>query len=89
MIGEIPVYNFDHFGGAEVGFRLFKEYQGKGYAQESVGAVMHYFFNTLNGKTLKTRCYKQNLKSHALITRLGFTKISENETHYFFQKTRE
>ena len=85
MIGEIPLYNFDFFGGGEIGYRFFSEYQGKGYATISANAVKEYFFTVLNGKKLKTRCYKQNAKSHALIERLGFKLSRQDQTHFYFE----
>lgn len=88
MIGEIPLYNFDFYGGGEVGFRFFENFQGKGYATESVNAVIDYFFNELKGKRLKTRCFKQNKKSFALIQRLGFEQFAQDQTHFYFEMKR-
>jgi RimJ/RimL family protein N-acetyltransferase len=71
-----------------MGYRFFSEYQGKGYATISANAVKEHFFSVLNGKKLKTRCYKQNVKSHALIERLGFKMTSQSATHYYFEMER-
>ena len=85
MIGELVLHNFDYYGGLEMGFRFFNEYQGKGYAIESARALKEYVFDIVEAKTLKSRCFKQNLPSARLIERLGLKKCKENQTHYFFK----
>lgn len=85
MIGELVLHNFDYFGGLEMGFRFFNEYQSKGYAIESATALKEYVFDVVGAKTLKSRCFKQNLPSARLIERLGLKKCEENQTHYFFK----
>lgn len=86
MIGELVMHGFDYFGGVEIGFRLFREFQGKGYAQEGLNALIDYVRGALKPTVIKTRCFKQNEKSHALILRAGFTKSAETEEKYFFTK---
>jgi RimJ/RimL family protein N-acetyltransferase len=84
LIGELVLHHFDYFGGVEIGFRFFKEYQGKGYATESANAVIEYVQSTLKAKIIKSRCFKENVKSRALIERLGLKKVDEDLTHYYF-----
>ena len=88
MIGEVVLHNFDYQGGVEIGFRFFSEFQGNGYALESTTAVKEFVFNTLNAKTLKCKCFKQNDKSLKLIQRLGLNKTSENEKYFYFELSR-
>ncbi|MBQ8426701.1 MAG: GNAT family N-acetyltransferase [Clostridia bacterium] len=84
MIGELVLHNFDYNGGVEMGFRFFKDCQGKGYASESANALKEYCFDILGADTVKSRCFKENLPSARLIARLGLNKTHENDTHYFF-----
>ena len=86
MVGELVLHNFDYFGGVEIGFRFFRESQGKGYATKSASALMEYAKTTLGATKLKTRCFKENIPSFNLIGRLGFNKVKEDETHYYFEK---
>ena len=86
MIGELVLHNFDENFGVEMGFRFFKECQGKGYAIESATALKEFVKKVLKAKTLKSRCFKENIPSKNLITRLGLTLSSESETHYFFRE---
>lgn len=88
MIGELVAHNFGFYGDVEIGFRFFKEYQGKGYAKESASGLIEYL-KTLGAKTIKSRCYKENIPSRRLIESLGLTLTHQTETHYFFSKTLE
>lgn len=85
LIGELVLHNFDFYGGVEMGFRFFKQYQGKGYAIESASALKDYVFKVLGAKTLKSRCYKENFNSAKLIGRLGLIKVREDDTHFYFE----
>ncbi len=84
MVGELVLHNFGYFGDLEMGFRFFKDCQGKGYAIESASALRDYAFNELNAVRLKSRCFKQNIRSRKLIERLGLTLMSQDHTHYYF-----
>ncbi len=85
MIGELVLHNFDYFGGLEMGFRFFKERQGKGFAFESASALRDYAINTLKAIRVKSRCYKENQPSRRLIERLGLTEYEQDQTHYYFK----
>ncbi len=86
LIGEVTLYNFDFSGGCEIGFRLKKEYRGKGYAKECAAAVIDYAFNSLGAACVRTRCYKQNAPSYGLIKSLGFYFEREDEEKFYFIK---
>ncbi len=85
MIGELVAHNFGYYADVEIGFRFFKDYQNKGYARESATALIEYL-KTLGVKTVKSRCYKQNLPSKRLIESLGLILTDQTDTHYFFSK---
>lgn len=84
MIGEIVFYNFGYAGNAEVGFRFFAEYQGKGYAFESVKAAIGYVFSKGFNK-ITCRHFKQNIRSEKLVLKLGFSFTREDETHRYYE----
>ena len=85
MVGELVLHNFDVFGGVEMGFRFFKDCQGKGFATESALILKDYVKNVLGAKVLKSRCFKQNIPSANLIGRIGLKKVREDDTHYYFE----
>lgn len=84
MIGELVLHNFDVFGGVEMGFRFFSECQGKGYAIESATALKEYVKEVLGAKTLKSRCYKENVRSKNLIEKLGLSLCDKDEKCFYF-----
>lgn len=88
MIGEIVMHNFDLHGGVEIGFRIAKKFQQKGYAVESANALINYIFYDLALPIVKGKCYKENEKSNNLFVKLGFSKIAEDEMYYHFIKKK-
>lgn len=89
MIGELVLHNFGYYGDVEIGFRFFKQTQGNGYATESATKLIEYCFEKMGAKKVKSRCYKQNIRSKSLIERLGLIKIKEDTTHFYFEKTKK
>ncbi|MBQ6922218.1 MAG: GNAT family N-acetyltransferase [Clostridia bacterium] len=90
MIGEIVIYSFSEKKTApscEIGFRFFKDFQGKGYATESVCAVIGYLF-TAGINKIKCKCLKENLPSERLIKRLGFTLIRKDDKYFYYELLR-
>lgn len=85
MIGELVLHNFDYYGAVEIGFRLFKEYQGKGYAVEGVEALIKYTFEVLKAKKIKGKCFKENEKSFKVYSKLNFTLVKEDEKYFYFE----
>lgn len=85
MIGELVLYNFDFFGRAEIGYRFFLEYQGKGYGTSSVKALIDYY-KDLGGTGIKVRCFKENKRSINLIEKLGFIKSGEDKEKIYLIK---
>ena len=86
MIGELVLHNFDFFGGVEIGFRFFREYQKKGYAIESATALKQFVKQTLDAKRLKSRCIKENFASKKLIEKLGLEIKAQDEAYYYFEQ---
>ncbi|MBO4467870.1 MAG: GNAT family N-acetyltransferase, partial [Clostridia bacterium] len=85
MIGEAILWHFTYNGTAELGCRLFLEYQGKGYGKAAFKAVSEFAANSLKLKVW-ARCYRQNEASCRMITASGFTKKSEDETFFYFEQ---
>ncbi len=84
MIGEVVFYNFGYAAETEIGFRFFTEYQGKGYAYESVKAAIKYAFS-VGFKKITCRHFKENARSEKLILKLGFIFTREDETHKYYE----
>ena len=78
-VGELVIWNFGYHNDAEIGFRFFKEEQGKGYAYESASALIKYLSEVVGVTLIKDRAFKQNAPSNKLIKKLGFTLTCEDE----------
>jgi len=79
LIGDIGLHFIDiEEKQVEIGFTLDKNYQGKGYATESLMHVIDYLFNSLNKHRIIASIDPENLKSISLVERLGFRK----EAHF-------
>ena len=88
-IGEIVLWDFGFRSDIQIGFRFFKEYQGKGYALESVKKVVEYAFNEMKIKSIKAYCFKENLRSKNLLNKLGFTNIRSDEKYDFYEISKQ
>ena len=81
LIGTICLWNLDRDKGiAEIGYELMPDYQGKGFAQEALTAVIDYSFKI--GFTTITACVNaENVPSIKLLERNDFKKQGRVEAH--------
>lgn len=84
MIGEVVLHNFTYQNTIEVGVRLFKKEQGKGYAKESVILACNYIINKLK-KAPVAKCYIKNTLSLQMLMKAGF-EISTKDKKYYHLK---
>ena len=75
IIGDIGIHfiDSDNFQ-SEIGCTLSKEYQGKGFATETMRATVDYLFKKLYKHRIVTSIDTQNIDSIKLVERLGFRK---------------
>lgn len=79
VIGDIGVHFIDEEGfQAEVGCTLRQDQQGKGYATESLGAVIDYLFQSLHKHRIVASIDPRNVSSIKMVERLHFRK----EAHF-------
>ena len=84
IVGEVVLHEFDFYGGLEIGFRIAIKEQKKGYAFNSVTAVINFIKEKIKPTKIKAKCYKENVASENLLTKLGFTKSGKDEKYYYF-----
>jgi RimJ/RimL family protein N-acetyltransferase len=65
----------------EVGWRLDQAFWGKGYATEAGTAALDFAFNTLQLTAVVSFTATLNLRSQAVMQRLGMTNTGENFEH--------
>lgn len=71
LVGHVALKTQEDARQAEIGFTLAREFHGRGLAFEAVARVLDYVFNSLglHRVTAITDC--ENVKSAALLSRLG------------------
>lgn len=85
VIGEIVLWDFSYKNDLQIGFRFFKKYHGKGFAAESVNAVINYLLKEIKVNSVRAYCYKENSPSLKLLERLGFSLCSEDDKFLYFE----
>lgn len=84
MIGEVILWNFTYEDDAELGCRIMKGYQGRGYGKEAFSLAYEYATKEL-GLRVWSRCYKENVPSREMIEASGMTLDREDDTFYYFK----
>jgi RimJ/RimL family protein N-acetyltransferase len=74
LIGDVAVRLHENLMQAEIGFTLATPYQSKGFAAEAVGAVLDRLFRVQGLHKVTGECDARNVRSAALMERLGFTR---------------
>lgn len=74
VIGEIVLYDFRLGQQADIGYRINKDYWGKGFAPEAGQAVVKLAFELLDLTRIQLRCFADNLGSVRVAQKLRFTQ---------------
>lgn len=78
-----PFFTTPEFG---LFWAVLPEHQGKGYATEAAGALIHYLFKTLNARRVVATTEHDNHASQRVMTKLGM-KLMRNpgDTPFWFE----
>jgi RimJ/RimL family protein N-acetyltransferase len=87
FLGQVVLSNFSSDGGAEVGIRLKKEAQKKGYAFESVSLVLAYANEVLGLRYILYESFLENAPSIALAKKLAFEETYQDRLKRHFKKS--
>ena len=78
-IGCIDLYEYNfRKQNAGVGIVILEKYRRKGFAKQSLKALITHSWETLNLKQLHTGIFSDNKASLALFKDVGFKKVSKN-----------
>ena len=88
MLGEVILYNFSYDNKVELGIRLFKKEQSKGYGTKAMTLLADYVEEVLNKKAT-AKCYKNNLSSQKMLLKCGFDLILTKGKFCYFEKTKK
>lgn len=83
LIGEAILWNFTSDGYAELGCRLFPEYQGRGYGKAAFRAAADFAESALRVKVY-ARCFPENLPSYRMIAASGFEPCCADGNYQYF-----
>jgi|SRR5262245_14639832 len=70
-VGQVGINHGPLFPEKELGWQLYEEYEGRGYATEAAGALRDWAFGTLGLSTLVSYIDPSNHRSAAVAERLG------------------
>jgi len=73
----------------EVGFIFNKKYQGKGYATESLMAIIEYGFKNKNIHKIIAHCSPKNVSSWKLLERVGMRREGKLRKNIYFNKDKK
>ncbi len=76
---SVPSFESHFTPCVEIGWRLAKKYWGRGYATEAARAVLAYAFEDLGQEEVVSFTVPGNLKSRAVMQRLGMTYAPEDD----------
>ena len=74
VIGDVGIHFIADSDNVEIGCTLHKQFQGMGYANEALKAVVNYVFSDLNKNKIKGSVDPRNLSSISMLEKLGFKK---------------
>lgn len=84
IIGTCGFHRWDKLNATiEVGYDLQTAFQGIGYMQEALSAIILFATNTLNVQTIIACIYPENIKSIAAVEKLGFQFTGKTKSEYF------
>lgn len=87
FVGEVVLHNFGCRNDCEIGVRLLPEFEGKGYAVESLLCLMRYAFYEIDIETITAKCFKANERSRKALLSAGMRPDGEDEVYFYFKKT--
>ena len=87
LVGEVVLHNFGYQAEAEIGMRILREWQGKGFAREALISFMDYGFIKLNLEKIEAKCFRENTASAYTLRAAGMRPCGEDEKYFYFCKT--
>jgi [ribosomal protein S5]-alanine N-acetyltransferase len=81
FIGSFAVFPIENTKDIQLGYSLFTEHWGKGYATESIPAGRQYAFDNLCLKEIYAITEKDNTGSQKALLKCGFNQVSDKAEH--------
>jgi RimJ/RimL family protein N-acetyltransferase len=81
LVGDIGVNLHENRMQAEIGFTLARQWQGRGYAFESLSRMLEHLFTERGLHRVSAECDARNTPSAKLLERLGFAQEGYRPHH--------
>jgi len=93
-IGTCGLYNRKGIEGVDIGFAFLSQFEGKGYAYESVLKLKEIAFNDFKLKKISAITIKENIKSQRLLIKIGLDynktiKLPNDKTELLLYHSKE
>ncbi len=83
MIGDLCFYSEpNEEGEIEIGYGTYKDFRGRGYMKEAVGAIILWAASQPGVKYIKASTEKTNQASYTILEKNNFIKSKETETMF-------
>ena len=86
FIGFFELAHLDTTDEIEVGYRLFKEYWGQGYATEMTKTLINYGFNKMGLDQIAGITHPENIASQKVLLKSGLTYIKDAVFYGFLDR---
>ena len=86
FIGFFELAHLDTTDEIEVGYRLFKEFWGQGYATEMTKVLIDYGFNKMGLEQIAGITHPENISSQNVLLKSGLTYIKDAVFYGFLDK---
>lgn len=88
-IGDLCFKGLNESGTPEIGYGIFKEYQGQGYATEAVQAAVDWALRDPKVMAVEAETTIENIASQRVLTKCGFKangKVGEEGPRFTFNR---
>ena len=87
LVGEVVLHRFGYRSEAEIGMRVMRPWQGRGFAREALLGLMEYGFCKLGLERIEACAYKENAPSLYALKSAGMRPCGEDNEKQYFYKT--
>lgn len=87
LVGEVVLHRFGYQSEAEIGMRVMRPWQGRGFAREALLGLMEYGFCKLGLERIEACVYKENAPSVYALKSAGMRPCGEDNEKQYFYKT--
>lgn len=86
FIGDFSFFKIDKKNSrAEIGYTLKPECWGKGFMKEAMFSALNFGFTDLNLHSLEANINPENIKSRAVLKKMGFKKEAYFRENYYYE----